>query len=99
MFLPAPVLHGVLVHCLLRHLSFPDETVSSFGRCTHSTHTCEVNLVGALCCAVCWGRQLGVVKYLQQHFDLSSVQLRGASAGGLVACLCACSVDPERAVR
>ncbi len=44
-------------------------------------------------------RQLGVVKYLQQHFDLARVQLRGASAGGLVACLCACSVDPERAVR
>ena len=44
-------------------------------------------------------RQLGVVKYLQQHFDLSKVQLRGASAGGLVATLCACNVDPERAVR
>ncbi|KAK9837125.1 hypothetical protein WJX81_004755 [Elliptochloris bilobata] len=43
--------------------------------------------------------QLGVVKYLQTHFDLSSVQLRGASAGGLVACLCACNVDPERVVR
>lgn len=44
-------------------------------------------------------RQLGVVKFLQEHFDLSKVQLRGASAGGLVATLCACNVDPERAVR
>ena len=39
----------------------------------------------------------GVVKYLQQRYDLKTWQLRGASAGALVATLAACNVDTERA--
>jgi predicted acylesterase/phospholipase RssA len=38
-----------------------------------------------------------VVKYLQQRYDLTTWQLRGASAGALVATLAACNVDTEKA--
>ncbi|CAL5223367.1 g5872 [Coccomyxa viridis] len=41
--------------------------------------------------------QLGAVKYLQERHDLTRWQMRGASAGGLVACIAACNVDPEKA--
>lgn len=43
-------------------------------------------------------RQLGVLKYLQTHFDLSRVHFRGASAGGLIATLACCGVDLDLAV-
>lgn len=43
-------------------------------------------------------RQLGVLKYLQSHFDLSRVHFRGASAGGLIATLACCGVDLDEAV-
>ena len=39
----------------------------------------------------------GAVKYLQQQHDLTQWQMRGASAGALVACLAACNVDPQEA--
>lgn len=39
----------------------------------------------------------GAMKYLQQQHDLTKWQMRGASAGALVACLAACNVDPEKA--
>eukprot|EP00884_Botryococcus_braunii_P000579 jgi/Botrbrau1/10521/Bobra.7_1s0005.1 len=42
--------------------------------------------------------QLGVLKYLQSHFDLSRVHFRGASAGGLIATLTCCGVDLDVAV-
>ena len=37
----------------------------------------------------------GAVKYLQQRFDIQKWQMRGASAGALVATLAACNVDSE----
>ncbi|GAB4818121.1 hypothetical protein N2152v2_005167 [Parachlorella kessleri] len=40
----------------------------------------------------------GVLKYLTQHHDLSSLKLRGASAGALIVALAACEVDIDRAV-
>ena len=40
----------------------------------------------------------GVVKYLQQRYDLTTWQMRGASAGALVATLAACNVDTEMAL-
>lgn len=43
--------------------------------------------------------QLGVLNYLQQHFDLAPAQFIGASAGALCSVLTACNVDPHRAVR
>jgi len=42
---------------------------------------------------------LGCLRYLHRNFDLSRVQLRGASAGGLIATLAACGVDEDKAVR
>lgn len=41
----------------------------------------------------------GVMKYLMEQFDLSKVQLRGASAGGLAVTLAACGVNQDKAVR
>ena len=79
--------------------SFSGES-SELGVLQTCCHICIYRLLGPFWTDSRRGpRQLGVVKYLQQHFDLSKVQLRGASAGGLVATLCACNVDPERAVR
>lgn len=43
-------------------------------------------------------RQLGVVKYMQEHFDLSRVHFRGASAGGLISTLACCNIDLDEAV-
>jgi predicted acylesterase/phospholipase RssA len=40
--------------------------------------------------------QLGAVRYLRQHYDLERVPMAGASSGGVVACLAACGVDPDR---
>ena len=37
----------------------------------------------------------GAVKYLQQRFDIERWQMRGASAGALVATLAACNVNSE----
>ena len=42
--------------------------------------------------------ELGCLLYLHRHFDLSKVQLVGASAGGLIATLAACGVDEDKAV-
>jgi hypothetical protein len=42
--------------------------------------------------------ELGCLRYLHRHFDLSKVQLVGASAGGLIATLAACGVDEDKAV-
>lgn len=50
-----------------------------------------------LCPACRW--ELGCLRYLHRHFDLSKVQLVGASAGGLIATLAACGVDEDKAVR
>lgn len=44
-----------------------------------------------------WRMFPGAVKYLQQRHDLTKWQMRGASAGALVACLAACNVDPQEA--
>lgn len=43
--------------------------------------------------------ETGVMKYLMEQFDLSKVQLRGASAGGLAVTLAACGVNQDKAVR
>ncbi|KAL4419027.1 hypothetical protein ABPG77_010014 [Micractinium sp. CCAP 211/92] len=43
--------------------------------------------------------ELGCLRYLHRNFDLSKVQLVGASAGGLIATLAACGVDEDKAVR
>ena len=40
--------------------------------------------------------QLGAVKYLREHYDLTKVPMAGASSGSLVACLSACGVCPDR---
>ena len=40
----------------------------------------------------------GIVQYLEERYDLTKVQVRGASAGALVATLAACNVDPRRAL-
>ena len=40
----------------------------------------------------------GAVKYLQQRYDLKTWQMRGASAGGLVATLAACNVSSDAAL-
>ena len=39
------------------------------------------------------------MKYLLQHYNLDKVQIRGVSAGALIATLTACDVHPDRAVR
>lgn len=41
---------------------------------------------------------LGCLRYLHRNFDLSKVQLVGASAGGLIATLAACGVNEDKAV-
>lgn len=38
------------------------------------------------------------MKYLQQRYDLTAWQMRGASAGALVATLAACNVGPDQAL-
>ncbi|EFN59130.1 hypothetical protein CHLNCDRAFT_137944 [Chlorella variabilis] len=43
--------------------------------------------------------ELGCLRYLHRNFDLTKVQLVGASAGGLIATLAACGVDEDKAVR
>ena len=40
----------------------------------------------------------GIIKYLEEHYDLTKVEVRGASAGALVATLAACNVEPRRAL-
>jgi hypothetical protein len=42
--------------------------------------------------------ELGCLLYLRRNFDLSRVQLFGASAGGLIATIAACGVDEDKAV-
>ncbi|KAK9804463.1 hypothetical protein WJX73_004309 [Symbiochloris irregularis] len=42
--------------------------------------------------------QLGIIKYLEEHFDLTKVEARGASAGALIATLAVCNVDPRKAL-
>jgi hypothetical protein len=42
--------------------------------------------------------QLGAVKYLAEHYDLSKVSMAGASAGSFISVLAACGVDADRAV-
>lgn len=37
----------------------------------------------------------GAVKYLQQRYDIQKWQMRGASAGALVATLAACNVNSD----
>lgn len=39
--------------------------------------------------------QLGAVKFLREHYDITNVPMAGASSGSLIACLAACGVDPE----
>lgn len=41
----------------------------------------------------------GVIKYLQQHYDLTKVDMVGASAGALMVTLAICHVDPDCAVQ
>lgn len=41
----------------------------------------------------------GVIKYLQQHYDLTKVDMVGASAGALMVTLAVCNVDPDTAVQ
>ena len=41
----------------------------------------------------------GVIKYLQEHYDLSKVDMVGASAGALMVTLAICNVDPDVAVQ
>ena len=41
----------------------------------------------------------GVIKYLQEHYDLSKVDMVGASAGALMVTLAMCNVDPHKAVQ
>ncbi|KAK9806776.1 hypothetical protein WJX72_002404 [[Myrmecia] bisecta] len=43
--------------------------------------------------------QLGVIKYLEEQFDLDKVHMVGASAGALIATLAACNIDPENAIQ
>lgn len=43
--------------------------------------------------------QLGAIKYLSERYDLSRVQMAGASGGALAAVLGACGVDAERALQ
>ena len=44
------------------------------------------------------GVRAGIIKYLEEHYDLTKIHVRGASAGALVATLAACNVDPRRAL-
>lgn len=44
-----------------------------------------------------WFWKIGAVHYLQQHYDLSRVQLHGSSSGAIVAVLAACGVDLRHA--
>ncbi len=46
-----------------------------------------------------WFWKVGAVHYLQQHYDLSRVQLHGSSSGAIVAVLAACGVDLRRAAQ
>lgn len=48
--------------------------------------------------AVFFWWELGVLRYLHRNFDLTKVQLVGASAGGLISTLAACGVDEDKAV-
>jgi len=41
----------------------------------------------------------GVVKYIQENFDLSKLSIHGASAGALIAVLAVCGVNLDNAVR
>lgn len=41
----------------------------------------------------------GVIKYLQQHYDLTKIDMVGASAGALMVTLAICNVDPDHAVQ
>lgn len=50
-------------------------------------------------CSTYFFWELGCLRYLHRQFDLTKVQLVGASAGGLIATLAACGVDEDRAVR
>lgn len=40
-----------------------------------------------------WFWQVGALHHLQQHYDLTAVQLHGSSSGAVVAVLAACGVD------
>lgn len=42
--------------------------------------------------------QVGVLRYLQEHYNVEGVELVGASAGGLLATLTMCRVDLDKAV-
>lgn len=42
---------------------------------------------------------VGVIKYLQQHYDLTKVDMVGASAGALMVTLAICNVHPDQAVQ
>jgi uncharacterized alpha/beta hydrolase family protein len=52
----------------------------------------------ALLCGLRRRWMLGCLRYLHRNFDLSKVQLVGASAGGLIATLAACGVNEDKAV-
>ena len=62
--------------------------------CLSIAHTRKISL--SFYYTECSGN-VGAVKYLRQRHDLTKWQMRGASAGALVACLAACNVDPEKA--
>eukprot|EP00884_Botryococcus_braunii_P013439 jgi/Botrbrau1/22096/Bobra.0206s0022.1 len=42
--------------------------------------------------------QLGALKILQSHYDLSQIDFRGSSAGGIAAVITCCGVDIDKAV-
>lgn len=42
--------------------------------------------------------QLGAVKYLREHYQITRVPMAGASSGSIVACLSACGVCPLKTV-
>lgn len=46
-----------------------------------------------------WFWKVGAVHHLQQHYDLSRVQLHGSSSGAIVAVLAACGVDLSSAAQ
>ena len=53
-------------------------------------------------CIILVGKDIfiaGVIKYLQQHYDLTKVDMVGASAGALMVTLAICDVDPDLAVQ
>lgn len=75
------------------------------GRRPHKSHTTRLCSRPAECLHVgttssladCTARS-GIVKYLEEHYDLTKVHVRGASAGALLATLAACNVDPKTAL-